>query len=123
MQSEIELLLEREIDSLAKLELLLYLHERPGLVQTADELAARLRRDVAEVARALEGLASAGLIDRFALGSGRHVIYGPSEDAHVQELLGLLHEEYHRGHEARARLVEDALRKGERRAVPGSEEP
>jgi DNA-binding MarR family transcriptional regulator len=122
MQNEIELLLGTEIDSLVKLELLLYLHERPGTAQPADELGARLRRDDAEVGAALEQLSAAGLIERFALGSGRHVVYGPSEDAHVQELLGLLHDEYHRGPEARLRLVERAARKDQRGPVPGGAE-
>lgn len=108
LQSELDLLLRTAIDSLAKLELLLYLHARPATAERPSEIGARLRRPAAEVESALKELAEAGLIERFALGTGRLAIYGPTEDAHVQELLSLLHEQYHGDPQARARIVRAA---------------
>jgi len=105
MESELDLLLGTAIDSLVKLEILLDLHARPGSAQTPDQIGSRLRRPREEVARALEQLSEAGLIDRFALGTGKHVIYGPAEDPHVGQLLELLHERYHGDPEARTRIV------------------
>ena len=109
MQSEIDLLLGTEIDSLVKLEILLYLHQRPGTVGSPQQVASQIRRDVAEVAAALEQLSQSELVERFAFGSGRHIVYGPSEDAHVQELLGFLHEQYHAQPEARSRIIQRTL--------------
>lgn len=113
MENELNLLLRTAIDSLLKLEILLYLHERPGEVRTAKEVGRRLRRPPEEVTPALEALAQTGLIARFPLGSGRHVIYGPSDDSHVRELLNLLHAWYHQDPVSRARLVREAMGRGE----------
>lgn len=115
MESELSLLLGTVIDSLAKLEALLDLQARLGAVQTVKEIAGRLRRSTDEVTRALDELSEAGLIERFALGSGRHVVYGSTEDAHIQELLGLLHARYTRDRESRAELVREAMGGSERR--------
>lgn len=105
MENELDLLLRTTIDSLVKLEALLYLHARAGAVHTAEELAGTLRRPLDATAAALAELAEVGLVERFALGSGRHVMYGPMEDAHVQEILGRLHSLYHRDPVSRAELV------------------
>jgi predicted transcriptional regulator len=121
MQSEIELLLGSAIDSLAKLELLFYMHQRPGAAQSAEEIASRVQRRAVEVAAALKQLSDVGLVERFALGSGRHVVYGAAEDAHVRELLGLLHDQYHGDSETRARIIQRALRRGQRTPPSGGE--
>ena len=109
MDSELDLLLGTAIDSLVKLELLLYMHARPGILQSADDIAVRLRRPVPEVGCALDDLAAGGLVDRFAIGTGRYVMYGPTEDDHVQRIIGLLHARYHRDPQTRADLVRGAL--------------
>jgi len=112
MQSELDLLLGTAIDSLAKLEVLLYLHARPGVAQGPKEISGRLRRPRAEIDPALRELAEAGLIERFVLGTGRHVMYGPMEDAHVEEILSLLHKQYHRDSRARGRIVRAVVSRG-----------
>lgn len=105
MEEELDLLLGRGINSLVKLEILLYLHQRATAVQTSERLALRLRRPAEEVGSALEELAALGLVDRFALGTGRHMMYGGPEEEHVRRLLDLLCERYHRDAESRAELV------------------
>jgi hypothetical protein len=112
MQSEIDLLLGSAVDSLVKLELLLYMHERPGAAQSVEEIASHMQRETGEVGTALKQLSDAGLVERFALGSGRHVVYGAPEDAHVRELLGLLHDQYHSDQGTRSRIVQDTLHRG-----------
>ena len=113
MEGELNLVLAKAIDSLAKLEILLHLYERPGEIRSAREMGLQLRRAVEEVTPALEELSQTGLIERFALGSGRHIMYGPSDDRHVQELLQMLHARYHCDGASRARLVREALRGSE----------
>ena len=112
MDNELDILLGSAIDSLAKLDILLYLHARPGAVQKPNDIAERLRRSQEEVARALDDLAQAHLVDRFPLGTGRHVVYGEAEDAHVRHLIGILHDRYHSGGESRAQVVRAAARPG-----------
>jgi len=108
VESELDLLLGTAINSLLKLELLLRLLAAPAEVRAARELAAQLRRPPEEVERALRELAEAGLVDWFALGSGRHVLYGPRDDDHVQELLRLLEARY-RDPATRAHLVRQSM--------------
>ncbi len=110
MDTELNILLGRAIDSLVKLEILLYLHGRKGGAQTTEELGASLRRPLPEVASALDQLARAGLIERFPIGRGRHSVYGTTEDAHVEALLELLSRRYHQGPDARSQLVRQVLR-------------
>jgi len=110
VNTELDLLLGTAINSLVKLESVLFLHSRPGSVLTPHEISAHLRRPVSEVASALDELSQAQLIDRFSFGTGKHVVYGPTEDGHVSALLDLLHEHYHRDSKTRSRIVHQALR-------------
>ena len=108
MDNELDLLLGTAIDSLVKLDILLYLHARPGVVQKPNDIAERLHRSQDEVTRALDGLSQAHLVDRFPLGPGRHVVYKEAEEAHVRHLIGILHDRYHSGGESRAQVVRAA---------------
>lgn len=108
MESELDLLLGRAIDSLPKLEILVHFLRNGMTVRTAAEVGAQLRRPTHEVTLALEELSQVGLIDRFALGTGRHVLYGPRDDSHVQQLLQMLHARYE-DPAARGQLLRDAL--------------
>ena len=109
MDSELNLLLGRAINSLTKLELIFYLREQHKGVQPSQEIATSTRRDPAEVVRALEELAHVGLIDRFAIGTGKHVMYGQAEDAHVRDIISLLHDRYHQDGESRAQVRQQIL--------------
>ncbi|HUU54393.1 MAG TPA: hypothetical protein VMY87_05675 [Armatimonadota bacterium] len=123
MDNELDLLLGTAIDSLVKLDLLLYLHARPGIVQKPEDIAGPLRRAGDEIIQALEGLSEAGLIDRFPLGSGRHVVYGPTEDEHVRELIAVIYDRYHRDPESRAQLVRVITRPRETDPSPRRADP
>ncbi|MCJ7750039.1 MAG: winged helix-turn-helix domain-containing protein [Armatimonadetes bacterium] len=112
MDNEVDILLGSAIDSLVKLDILFYLHARPGAVQKPNDIAERLGRSQDEITRALDGLAQAHLVDRFPLGTGRHVVYGEAEEAHVRQLIGILHDRYHGGGESRAQVVRAATQQG-----------
>src|SRR5574340_501821 len=111
MESELDLLLGTAIDSLPKLEILVGFIRSPEGVRSAEEMATYLRRPRGEVAQALAELAQAGLVDRFALGTGKHVLYGPRSERHVRELLGLLFTRY-QDPAGRAQVLRDALARG-----------
>ena len=112
MESELDLLLGTAIDSLIKLEILLYFGARPGIVRRPQEVSTELRRTVPEVQGGLEELAQAGLVDRFSIGTGRYVLYGPAEDEHVHGLISLLCERYNRDAQSRSQLVRSAVGQG-----------
>ena len=114
MDDELDLLLGTVIDDLTKLMLVLDLHRVPGSARSPAEIAVGARVPPEQAATALAHLAAAGLIERFRLGTGRLTMYGPSEDEHIQAILGLLHDRYHSGPEARAHVVRRVLKLGAR---------
>jgi len=120
MESELDLLLGTAIDSLMKLEILLYFQAQPGVVKRPQEISSELRRSVSEVQGGLDELAQAGLIDRFSIGTGRHVMYGPAEDEHVHRLIDILYERYSRDAASRSQLVRTAVRQRDDPPPPGS---
>jgi hypothetical protein len=109
VDDELDLLLGTAIDSLVKVDVLLYLHSRPGAVRSAQDIAGHLRRPERHVGSALDELAQAGLADRFPLGTGRHVVYGATEDEHVRGIIALLHQRY-RDPDTRVRVVRAATK-------------
>ncbi|UCC68053.1 MAG: hypothetical protein JSV79_13245 [Armatimonadota bacterium] len=110
MESELDLLLGTAINSLVKLEAALFLHSRPGSALAPHDISVHLRRPVSEVTAALDELSQSQLIERFPFGTGRHVVYGPTEDSHVGALLDLLYERYNGDSESRSRVVRQTLR-------------
>ena len=109
MDNELDLLLGTVINDLMKLNLALYLYEEITGAHSPEEIAAQMRRSPETVARALAELAEAGIVERFALGTGRFVMYGPPEDKHIKDLLDLLQRQY-RSEETRAEVVRKVLR-------------
>ena len=108
MESELDLLLGRAINSLPKLEILVHFLREGSDVRSPAEIGVRLRRPTGEVTTALEELAHAGLVDRFTLGTGRHVLYGARNDTYVQQLLQVLYTRY-QDLGARRQLLQRAL--------------
>ncbi len=108
MDTELDLLLGRVIDDLVKLNIVLHLQTESGAF-SPDDVARQVRRPPELVARALGELADAGVVERFALGTGRFVMYGASEDPHVVELVSLLAQRYEGGPESRAEVVRRVL--------------
>ena len=113
MDHELDLLLGTVMDSLAKLNVLVYLQARPRMAESPEVVAAAVQRPPEMIARALSELAEARLIESFPVGTGRIVLYGASDDAHVRELLDLLRARYDQGGENWAHLVRRALRLAE----------
>jgi DNA-binding transcriptional ArsR family regulator len=109
VDGELDLLLGRVIDDLVKLNVTLYLHAEEG-AYSPEDIAMQVRRPPETVARALAALAEAGIVERFALGTGRFVMYGASEDAHIAELLDLLDRRYRGDAGSRAEVVRRVLR-------------
>jgi hypothetical protein len=105
VDEELDLLLGTAINSLTKLEILLYLGRRASAVQTGEKLAAELTRPAGATAAALEELAALGLVDRFALGTGRHVMYGAPEEERARRIVALVCERYHGNAESRSQLI------------------
>ncbi len=110
MDNELDLLLGTAIDSLVKLDILLFFHARPNAVSRPEEVARKVGRSETEVSQALDNLSEAGLVERFVLGSGRHAVYGPSDEDRVRGIVEAIKERYDRDPNSRSGLVRDILR-------------
>jgi hypothetical protein len=83
-------LLQRDIDSVEQLEVLLLLHDRPERDWTADEVSAELRTNGLSTAARLDDLTARGLIEEVARpGAFR---YGPRTAAQRRAVDGLARE-------------------------------
>jgi hypothetical protein len=111
VESELDFLLGGAINSLPKLEILVHFQQEGSSVRSPAEIGVRLRRPTGEITTALEELAHAGLVDRFALGTGRHVLYGARNDTYVQQVLQVLYARY-QDPDARRQLLQHALGQG-----------
>ncbi len=108
MDYELDLLLGTALDSLTKLAILLHLHQQGAAVFSPEALATAMNRRPEGVQEALEQLAEAGMVTRFAVATGRHAMYGAREDERLQALIGRLqacHDEKSEGWAAVVRKV------------------
>ncbi len=110
MDNELDLLLGTLIDSLAKVMILFHLQDGAAAVLSPEAVAQAIGRRPEPVARALTELAEGGLVQRFAVGTGRIVRYSASEDRHVQSLLKLLRTRWEESTEGRAEVMRKVLR-------------
>jgi hypothetical protein len=109
MEAGVRLLLEQVIDDLVKLETVLFFHRCPSLIESADGVAHRLQRKKREITAALEALAASGLLERFVLGEGRHVIYSFTEDPRLQEAVSRLSRYFHEDPRLRVEIVKHIM--------------
>ena len=118
MAESVRLLLDQVVSNLVELETLLFFHQNQSLIENAEGVAHRLRREKREVAAALETLADSGLLDRFELGAGRYVIYSFTEDPRLQEAISRLSHYFHEDPRLRVEIVKHIMGIRSRRASP-----
>ena len=113
MDYELNLLLGTALDSLTKVAVLLRLNRQTEAVFSPEALAVAMHRKPEEVQLALEQLAEAGLVKRFAVATGRYALYSAREDERLRALIGRLQTCHDERGESWAAVV---------RRVTGSEE-
>ncbi len=105
MEEDVDRLLEECIDSKVKLDLVLFFHDHPEIIDSAEAIAAWVARDVKAVEPALRLLSKAGLLDRFELGSGRYVLYAYAKSTRIRDTVARLSRIYHEDETERGVIV------------------
>lgn len=105
MEEEVARLLEQCIDSKIKLDLVLFFHDHPRFVDTAEAIANWLAKDVGQVESALKALARAGIVERFQLGSGKYVLYAYTKSSRIRDTVAALSRLYHENEQERIAIV------------------
>jgi predicted transcriptional regulator len=90
MEEDIERLLAETLYDVVRLNVALFFHDHPSLIESGEQIARRLGRDLAAVGRALEGLAQSGILERFELGSGRYVLYAYAQNPKTRDTIARL---------------------------------
>ena len=114
MDEEVVSLLDRGIDSLVKLDLVLLFDANPDFVDSARAVASRLARDAREVEEALIALAGRGLVERFQLGSGRYVLFARPNSDRMRASIRRLSQIYHTDEQGRIGIIKKLMRVPER---------
>jgi len=81
----IEELLNSICDSIIKIGLVIFLHQNPGALDTAEGLSRWLGKTEKEVQNALEELVFVGIVDVF--GEGSSAIYSYTQDEHILQVI------------------------------------
>ena len=105
MEEDIARLLEECIDSKVKLDLVLFFHDHPKFLDTAQAVAAWVSRDARAVEPALRMLSKAGLVEKFELGSGRYVLYAYTKSGRLRDTVARLSRVYHEDEVERGVIV------------------
>lgn len=115
MQDQLQAFLDNVIDSLIKLEIVLFFHGNPGTIDTPQGVAMRIYRNSDVTTKALEELCAKGVLDCAHLGAGKYQLYSLSQDASVLKNISLLDECYHGNRKVMLEIV--------KRFLPGKGNP
>ncbi len=95
MERELQEFLDGVIDSLIKLEIVLFFHSNPGTIDTPQGISMRIYRNCDLTASALRDLGSAGVLDCVTLGAGTYQLYSLTQSKDVLSVIELLDQRYH----------------------------
>jgi hypothetical protein len=105
MEEDVARLLEEHIDCMVKLDVVLFFHDHPRFLDTAEAVASWVAKDVKAVEPALRALSKAGVVERFELGSGRYVLYGYTRSGNTRDAVAGLSRVYHENEAERSAIV------------------
>ena len=94
MEEEVERLLVETLNDVVRLNLALFFHDHPSLIEGPQQIARRLGRDLSAVEHALQSLARSGVVERFELGSGRYVLYAYTRNSKTRSTIARLNRYY-----------------------------
>jgi hypothetical protein len=95
MESELQAFLDDVVDTLVKLEIVLFFNGNPGTMDTSQGIAMRIYRNKELTAQALEDLCSKGVLEALSLRGGTHRLFSLSANTETRRLIRLLDERYH----------------------------
>jgi len=118
MEVKLQAFLDEVIDSLIKLEIVLFFHSNPGTIDTARAIAMRIYRNEEATAAALEQLSAKHVLDRTTLGAGKYELYSLSQDESIRSVIGLLDKRFHSDKDTMLQIIRRFLPTGKNPPVP-----
>ena len=95
MTPELRSFVEGAVNSLVKLETVLFFHNNPATADTAEGVALRIYRNIEDVGPAVRELAEEAVLVETTLGSGRYVVYSLGAEEQTRRLIAELSRAYH----------------------------
>ncbi len=122
MLERIRWLIEEVAQDIVGLDTALFFQAHPNVFDTATGIAMRMGRRGPEVAKALERLAEAGILERYDLGAGRYRCYTLRRTDDVWSLLCRLSEMYLDNPDTRRQIIKMIVGRGRRRSASADDE-
>ena len=110
MDDRVRGLVETTIQTIVGLDVALFYQENPSTFDTAEGVALRTHRNVADVRLTIERLVGGGLLERHERGEGRYTCYSVAPGQEAWDLLCLLSEAYIDDLESRKEIVRALVR-------------
>ena len=95
MTPELRNFVEGAVNSLVKLETVLFFHNNPATADTAEGVALRIYRNIEDVGPAVRELAQEAVLVETTLGNGRYVVYSLGAEEEMQRLIAELSRAYY----------------------------
>jgi len=105
VDQEVKGLLRRALKDILSLDVMLYFHAHPELVESREGLCRRLACEPAVLENALQHLSEQGIIERSLLGGGRYEVFSYTPDERQRACIGKLSDCYHNDPAARKEII------------------
>jgi hypothetical protein len=120
MDEAVKSLLQSALKDIISLEVTLFFHGHPEMVESREGLSHRFACEPATLAETLQHLTEQGVVERFLLGGGRYEVYSYTPDQDRRNCIGKLNDSYHNDPIARKEIIRHIVA---RKISPGRPEP
>jgi hypothetical protein len=123
MDEAVRGLLQDALQDLLSLEVALFFHNHPELVESREGLVYRMACEPERLAGTLQHLTEQGIVERFLLGGGRYEVFSYTPDRNRRSCIGKLSNYYHNDPIARKEIIRHIMARGRPARRRGSPPP
>ena len=105
MDKEVKGLMQAALNDILSLEVTLFFHSHPELVESREGLGHRLACEPEALAETLLHLTEQGIVERFLLGGGRYEVFSYTPDLNRRACINKLSNCYHNDPTARKEII------------------
>jgi hypothetical protein len=105
VDKEVQGLVKKALKDIISLDVTLYFHAHPELVESPEGLSHRLACEPTVLTETLQHLSEQGIVERFLLGGGRYEVFSYTHDPNRRSCVGKLSDCYHNDPAARQEII------------------
>jgi hypothetical protein len=123
MDEAVQGLVQKAISDILSLEVTLFFHGHPELVESREGLGHRLACEPETLAETLRHLTEQGIVERFLLGGGRYEVFSYTPDRARRACIDKLSDCYHNDPTARKEIIKHLVSHKFASQNPGKKKP